>query len=438
MKEQELLCAIRNADRQYYEEAEQRIHHRKENTIMMKSKQIRRIVSGTAVAAAVALTALCGLKIYHRSLSQPIVNTTPGSAASAPTEPAGTADAVNFLGGHGSLHFAAVGGTMYDSDNFYVTPGYAAAKSDAASVALQKTAGLQELAEQECFLTDHARGGLFTAQSDTGVIFRIADDGSKTPLNSGFAASDRKTMFFHIVQLSDTGYYIDGFYTLKKDMELSHPPIVYFWQIFDTETGITAENTVENLDVDRVYYDGNGGVYTVVWNGDGETGNYAVAHITADKTEIVLDEEVRTYGWYVYDNCIYYRLPEDPDFYKYDMKTGEKTVLLKDCGFEIIVQDGDTVYTQINAETDTEKANLVSFRPDLSDRRDWTVAYPDGVTGAFFADVCGDNLVFDPIPGPFNGSDAPNSGSNGDFAEYDPTCLIYQMSTGTMQYLHNP
>lgn len=437
MKNQELLRAIRNADQKYYEEAEQRIHHRKE--ITMKSNIIRRFMSGTAVAAAVALTAFCGLKIYRSSANQPIVNTTPGKAGSTPTVQAGDENAINYLGGHGSLLFSAAGNTMLDRDNLYIAYGAYAAKRDSEESVMQtpNRSVVLDPAEQESFMVDHARGGLYTQQNNTGLIFKVSEDGTKTPLNASFAAADRQIFLYSIVQLSDTRYYVEGHYRMKQEPE--NAEIRDFWQIFDTETGVVAgDDDADYTGIDRVFYDGNDGVYTVAWNGEGENGNYAVAHITADKYEIVLNEEVRTYGWYVYDNCIYYRIPQDPDFYKYDMKTGEKTVLLKDCGFEIIVLSGDTVYTQINAETDTEKANLVSFRPDLSDRKDWTVAYPEGTKGGYFTDVCGDYLVFDPIFEPSVQSKKFNTAVNGTIYEYDPACIVCSMTTGTMRYLQAP
>ena len=438
MKEQELLHAIQNADRKYYEEAEARIHHRKE--ITMKSNIIRRIMAGTAVAAVLGVTALCGAEIYRRRSDRKIVNTVAGSTPDVQIANAGQE---NFLGGHGDLTFSAAGTAMYDSDNWYFSPYYTAKKTTDAVAALNKSNQFEGgiAAADELFLTDRVNGGLYTFSTATGKICAVDNAGTKTPLaGSEQQVADGQTVnVLRIIRLSDTKYYIDGYLFSQKDTILSG-----FWRIFDTVTGKTNGGDGEMITYDRVYPDGEEGVYAMLWNGGDDDGSFALTHLTEDKTEVVLNEYVRSDNWYVYDNCVYYRIPEDDlgsdsvaDFYKYDMKTGEKTVVLNDCGFDIMVLSGGRVYTQVKSEQDKNTVHMASFKPDLTDRKDWTFSIADAMAGkegfCYFTDVCGDCLILDAPPA----SDLRKplySNTTPDTAEAAaPAFLLYDMTTETVQ-----
>ncbi|MCR5306691.1 MAG: hypothetical protein K6E36_09350 [Oscillospiraceae bacterium] len=445
MKEQELLHAIQNADRKYYEEAQARIHHRKENNTM-RTTVIRRILSGTAVAAMLAVTAMYGAKIYRAGSDNRIVNTVPGSAAGVQTTEPGSAPDVqteefsgeNFLGGQGRLHSSRMGKIMYDSDNWYFSPGYSAKMTADAGIRLNKTnpAGGGILAEHESYLTDSANGALYVNDTDTGAVYALDDAGSRTLLNGSAqqAVPGQSIHIQRILRLTDTKYYVDGWLFTDGWENASE-----FWRIIDTASGTSVRGDAEMLCFDRIYSDGDAGVYTVLWNGDAETGNFALGHITEEKTEIVMNECPRGYGWYIYDNCVYYRVPEGcegyRDFMKYDLATGERTVLEKDCGYEQIVLCGDTVYTQMNAEQNRTEAHIVTFKPDLTDKKEMTFAYPEKIQSAsavYLIDVCGDTLVFDVLGGKKDQETLPDISSS-DTAVWDPYYLLCRMDTGAMQ-----
>lgn len=454
MKEQMLLHAIQNADRQFYEEAEQRIHHRKE--ISMKHNGMIRILCGTAAAAVFGVTAFCGWKQFR---SRQLAHTVPETAASQPAAPVQGSNGANFLGGHGELHFSAGNGNiLYDDDNWYFTPFYAGAKNtDAASVTLSKTAPADSrelLGEKEQFLIDRFGGGIYCLDTETGVIYSIAADGTRSPLNTAEyrkaqtgAQADYRTNATVFARLTDTKYFIEGYYLTGENDPQPDQHIRSFWQIFDTETGKAAEGTQELICYDWIYSDGDAGIYAVAETGEGENTHYAVAHITESGAETVFDEYARSCGWYLYGDCIYYGIPKgniDPagenDFYRYNLKTGEKTVLLENCCFDILVTDGDRVYAQVEAEEDRNNVHIVSFKPDLTDRKEWTFSIAGSTADregfCYLTDVCGGCLIFDtPGKAPNDQLSLPVSGNNStDYAEVcNPNFLVYHLDTGAVQ-----
>ncbi len=447
MKKQELLRAIRNADPKYYEEAQQRIHHRKEK-ITMQSTITKRIMSGTAAAAVFALAAIGGLKLYRAYAGQSedgkIVITQQGSAADAPVTDAGKE---NLLGGHGALQISVEHRLIADSDNWYVLPQYVALKDtdpDMPDVLLKQNAKAAEiLADGEFFLADGKNGGLYIFSEKTGAIFAVDETGARTRLNGADVKvpDGGRADILRIMKLTDTKYYIDGYLFTPESIVMSE-----FWQIFDTETGKSTGEEGCSISHDRLYSDGNAGVYTKMEVGEGDAATYALVHITEEKTEVVLNDYLRSSCWYLYDNCVYYRVPEGcgnetaPDFFKYDLTTGEKTTVIKDCGFEEIVFTGDRVYTQIGAEDDPSCAHMVSFKPDLSDRKDWTVQFPESVKGQYLAsyltDICGDSLLLEMVT-----AEPAVDPSDNDTAEYSPRFALCNLATGEVQfyrYEHNP
>ena len=446
MKSQELLHAIQHADRQYYAEAEQRIYHRREHT--MKHTVMLKVLSGTAAAAMLGVAVFYGAKYLN---SQPIVTTVPGSAASQAMEQTERAAAENFLGGHGALHYSANADFMYDSDNWYFTPYLSAAlNADAANVPLQKTAHYGEsdlLGKDELFIADSFGSGMFAYDTETGVISSIAADGTKTPLNTAEyrewqetgKARERRTGISVLAKLTDTKYFVEGYYFTREGMHAQS-----FWQIFDTATGTAVSGDQDMIGYDRVFSDGNAGVYGVMWNRDDGVEQYQVAHITEEGIEFVLSDYARSCGWYVYGNCIYYRLPEDDaqsdrvlNLYCYNMDTKETTVALENCGFDTMIFCGDRVYAQIGTEEDEHAILIATFNPDLTDRRDITIDIADFTQDTFgytyLKDVCGDSLSFEAPARPDHASADLEPIGSPVTEVYDPGFIVYHMSDGTVQ-----
>jgi len=275
-------------------------------------------------------------------------------------------------------------------------------------------------AKQEQYLTDRAGGGLYVHNTQTGAIYALADDGSRTTLRAEGAPDVQHRDIQRIMRLTDTKYYIDGFCSSAAEE---------YWEIFDTATGAATSGEQIFQSYDRIFSDGGTGIYATVENGD----HYAVAHITEEKTEIVLDKPARPYGWYVSGSCIYYLTTDgNSDFSKFDMETGEDTVMEQNSGITMIVPAGDRVYIQLDADPATGSAPVISCKPDLSDRKEFTVAYPEDITAkngvCYLMDVCGDSLYFDVL---VEEETTPVTDSN--FYECKPNCLLYNMSTNTVQ-----
>jgi hypothetical protein len=363
---------------------------------------------------------------------------------------------------------------MYDSDTWYFSLYWSAARNaDTANAVLQKTAyygsgdligrtgqpvtddlGAEVMPQEatgdllgahELFLADSFGSGMYAYDTETGVISSVAEDGTKTPLNTAEyrkwqetgAAQEYRTNLSELAKLTDTKYFVEGYHLTREGNSAQS-----FWQIFDTAAGTAVGGDQDMIGYDSIFSDGNAGIYAVMWNDAAE--RYAVAHITEEKVEFVLDEYARSCGWYVYGNCIYYRIPEDdsqtdrvPDFYCYNMETKETAVVLENCGFDITVFTGDRVYAQIGADEDEHTVHIASFNPDLTDRKDITFSiaeFTQNTVGyTYLKDFCGDCLIFE-APVRIDGAQLSDEPSEyGIAVAADPGFLLYHLSDGTVQ-----
>lgn len=453
MKEQELLHAIQNADQRYYEEAEQLVFKRRVRS--MKPSIIQHIMAGTAVAAALAVTAVCGWQVYsaNKELTASEQTYTPAitaarpetTAAAAPVVQISDESKVNFLGGHGAVHYSRKADLMFDRDNWYFGTGSYAEKTDAEELTVHSTTPFEELSEREGYLHDRLSGALYSYSMDTGVIWAYDDDGNKTPLNTSEYQltqdpnylPDQITYIERIAKLSDTCYYIDGYRWKRADDGKMNPPITEFWTFFDTET--QEQHGSEGTDTgfigyDYLYPDGEGGIYTMMLAKDAEDGHWALAHLNEDGAEIILDEGLRSWSWYMYDNCIYYMVFESNDFYKYDLETKEKTTLLENCGFGIVMLSGDTVYAEVETETAGE-IHMMSCNPDLSNRKDWTISHPESRAfehGLGYLRDAFDGYLYFVVPACIGDTESDADG-NETAQCLDAYAIIYDLETGTAQ-----
>lgn len=475
MNNKDLLKAIQNADRSFFEKAEARMHHREEHT--MKNIIMRRIMTGAAAAAMLAVCVTGGIYLANRGgngLTEPSANT-PVTApievqstdiATAVTElPVTTAltaepGPVNCFGGHGSFRYSPHSGLMCDDDYWYMNTLDCAPRSAAKYLPLERIAGSSPVVNAlGMYLIDSQSPILYhvmTHKPDKAV-YVVSEDGTETRLAfENLAACFRKSSGYQnpgacpltISHLKDGKYYVFGtlFDADDPDNTEKQRP---FWEIYDTET-LTGSGEIR-CPGERVFYDGDSGVYAIYdsWNDrDWKLGQELVRrflHLRADGTAETVFEQVYSgdllenpsanivdstlNSWFVYNNCIYYTDFESADYCKYDMNT-KKTTTLRESepnNEEYYFVNG-TVYFVSNQDN-----KLFYGDPDLQDLHSWDIQLLDKDPGsaARHIDAVIDNTV---VIAKYIGSNGTETVSSS-LSDY---MVLYHTDTGAVQYLYDP
>jgi len=418
MTEHDLLWAIQNTDEAYFDEAAGRMQ-RSEEAHTMKKTVIRRIAAGTAIAAALALAVGGGIYLNRgNGLTTPPVSSQPAPIEEQSRE--------NFLGGHGKLISGVNGNVMTDGENWYIGTSYSAKISDAEYIQVQEVKFREKYPEMKGhFIQDFLRSDrLYLYDYNKGMLYSVSDNGDCTELISmpelfdspQYNTDDEMIELHNIAHLEGGSYYLDGFHT-------THSTHGYFRCFYDAESKTCVKTETEGSEPSRIFSDGKGGVWLDEITED--VLQYRILHITKDNIEgAALDFTTAPASWLIYEGSIYYAEPKTHDYCRYNMETGEKTLLEQD------------IAPALDTELDTERIVLLEkdgavcyahgkilrvFTPDLSEPEKSEYILP--VTkelpygGLTVNDICGDTV--------FMGS-MEKAGF-----------ILYNLKTGQTQYLYH-
>lgn len=460
MKEQELLRAIQNADRSFYEKAEQRMHHGEKGT--MKNIVMHRIMTGAAAAAMLAVTVTGGIYLANKNntgLTQPSA----GKAATAPIEeqstrivtdarkPAVTAvtavtaataapAAENLLGGHGSLRFAPNSFIMSDDEYWYLNSMDCVSKTNAGILPIEDIGSRSKIKDNTGFYTpDHLGSALYhiVYRDEKKGIYLVSDDGTERKLaidnlSACFPDVKQKNMeaaVTDITRLENGTYFVSGyFYDEAMELRQESQAYVYFWEIYDTSTQ-TGHGYLNNVS-EQVFSDGNVGVFTTLGTCS-VTSNAPLLHCLPDgRQEYVLGETANVCTWFVYNNCIYYINADTTDYCKYDLNTKETTVLCKAADYATLYLSGNTLYT-IKDQT------LMYGDPDLTSFKEWKIeplANTKYSVGSLYVEaVCDGDIIMRNVS---TKEDRQNpDGTQSEVTLSPEYYIVYHPETGKAQYI---
>ena len=468
MKNEELLKAIQNADRSFFEKAEQRMHHREEHT--MKRIVMRKIMTGAAAAAVLAVTVTGGIYLANRNPSN-LTEPSNSLAATAPieeqgsgriTEPAVLANTAvttaaapaqeNFLKGHGAFRFGPQSSIMCDDDYWYFNDmAYCIRRSDDTYLRREdNNARCYNLTMEGYYKNDPMKGGIYHLVNyrQKQYLYTVADDGTETqlPLDNVFECfrkpdapddlCNKAGIIYHVMHLKDGKYYMTGYF-YDPDKPQSED-FKYFWTIYDTETQTGSGQLMK--DTERTFYDGDTGVYAWLLNHPEEQfsnssnpygQNRKLYHCLADGTnEVVFEGKIYGNGWYVYNNCVYYTDYNNGDYCRYDISTKQTTVLVKGAYWGDLYHAGDMFCTVKNQK-------FYYGAPDTTKPDEWDIPIMEGteyIEDTLYVEaVCDGTVIFRNVASE-NTRTNPTSTEVIRVPEY---WIVYQPETGKVQYINN-
>ena len=470
MKNQDLLKAIQNADRSFFEKAEQRMHHREEHT--MKHIMMRKIMTGAAAVAVLAVTVTGGVYLAKRNsdnLTEPsksISTTAPieeqmSQAVTEPGTPTETTVSIataekpaetaavavsherNFLDGHGLFRYSPHSSIMCDDDYWYFNDMvFCTKKTDEKRLRQENNLVRCEVLTMEgSYYNDTLNGGIYhiVRYRNKHYIYSVKEDGTETalPFENVFECfskpdepdnlCNKQAVICSIMHLKDGKYYLTGyFYDAEKPKSEEY---VYFWTIYDTETQ-TGSGQLQH-DTDRVFYDGNTGVYS--WLRTDTEDPYGkdrkIVHCLADgSSEIVLERKILSNGWFVYNDCVYYCDLDNGDYCKYDINSQQTTVLIKGAKWCDIFFDGSKIYA-------VKDQKLYSGTPDTTEPAVWDIPIMEQtkyIEDTLYVEaVCDGTIIFR------NVSCWDYSANSSDVFHNPEYWILYQPESGKVQYLCN-
>ena len=370
-------------------------------------------------------------------------------------------DGMNYLGGHGTLTHLPQSDVMCDEDHWYENMVHGVPKSDAKYLPRETTAFGENDYSARLFFMDTFDNTIYHIHEseDFAYIAKINPDGTEAKafpkLTAPFSQPGKNYKLFSadIANLGNGYYYITAY--LDNINDESGEGDIPIWEIYDTSADtvygqILSENMTPRNDDSafgdsvKVCSDGANGVYVgkESWTAPSLTKIIRIEHRTADgRTETVLERDICHEAWFVSDDCIYYVSYDNQDYCKYDMKTKETTVLIKNTGWNLpdtgtcnlSLAEG-TVYVVKNGGT------LVYGDPDMTEKHEWKIEYPE--TMEVFKDYCFVTGVCDHTVFLVNQDAQFYKSKNDDdavrmFARHEYS-ILYHTDTGKVQFIYDP
>lgn len=461
MTEYDLLGMIRNADEKFYQEAEEAAQRTEPSA--GRKPVMHRIMAAASAAAVFAAAVFAGI---YASRSKGLTVSTAKVDMDSIVEQVTTTDTnageKNILGGHGPLRTVGNSRMLWDNDHWYEYELRGALKSDETYLLSENTAlepkKYSDLAE--LVIKDEFDGTLYACGSisreDSG-IFMLNPDGSEYEMFLNIyeravrigAPENCLLNVDRIANLGEGKYYLELF--SADDSRWC------CWMIYDTDTGKCVGDCCNLNDfihdsrqyTDKlIYSDGDDGVYL----GSNEYTSLCpddhvnrIVHRTADGTnETVLEAAMANGAWFVHNGCIYYVSYGSQDYCKYDMETGETTVILEHTGWAIPETapynlSGSDCLFYVNGTVYIIKNNrtLIYGDPDMSAQHEWEIEIPESwesFTGTLcMSGACGSRVFLWNCNMVYYQHEENQTGTYG-VLEHDYS-IIYHTDTGKVQYI---